>query len=66
MSDTIEQLEGRIADLIKLSESLRNDHNNLQRDYELLHEQLSAVQEKNKIAHARIEQIVDKLKSLEP
>jgi uncharacterized protein (TIGR02449 family) len=61
----IEKLERRVAELIKLAESMNRDNEILRNDQRMLRQEFRALQEKNKIARGRVEQIVARLKSLE-
>ena len=65
MEQSIEKLERRVAELIKLAESMNRDNEVLRNDQQLLRQEFRALQEKNKIARGRVEQIVARLKSLE-
>ena len=65
MEDTVKKLERRVADLITLTEKVARDNELLRKDQRLLRREFKSLQEKNKIATGRIEQIVAKLKSLE-
>ncbi len=65
MEHTIEKLEQRVAELIKLAESVNRDNEVLRNDQRMLRQEYKALQEKNKIARGRVEQIVARLKSLE-
>lgn len=65
MDQTIEKLERRVAELIKLAESMNRDNEVLRNDQRMLRQEFKALQEKNKIARGRVEQIVARLKSLE-
>ncbi len=65
MEQTIEKLERRVAELIKLAESMNRDNEILRNDQRMLRQEFKALQEKNKIARGRVEQIVARLKSLE-
>ncbi len=65
MEQTIEKLEERVAELIKLAESMNRDNEVLRNDQRMLRQEYKALQEKNKIARGRVEQIVARLKSLE-
>ena len=66
MDQAIERLELRVAELIKLAESMHRDNETLRNDQRMLRQEFKALQEKNKIARGRVEQIVARLKSLEP
>ena len=66
MEDTIEKLEQRIADMLKLVEEMGRDNEILRADQQMLRQEFKSLQEKNKIARGRVEQIVARLKSLEP
>ena len=65
VDQTIEKLERRVAELIKLAESMNRDNEVLRNDQRMLRQEFKALQEKNKIARGRVEQIVARLKSLE-
>ena len=65
MQDTIEKLERRVADMIALCEKMSRENEILKNDQKLLREEFTRLQDKNKIARGRIEQIVARLKSLE-
>ncbi len=65
MEDSLEKLEQRVAELLKLMHSMLRENAALRNEQRLLRQELQALQEKNKIAHARVEQIVARLKSLE-
>ena len=62
---TVEKLERRVADLIKLSEGMRRENEILRNDQRVLRQEYATLQEKNKIAHSRVGQIMARLKSLE-
>ena len=65
MEQSIEKLERRVTELIKMAESMNRDNEILRNDQLLLRQEFKALQEKNKIARGRVEQIVARLKSLE-
>ena len=65
MNQTIQKLERRTADLIKVTESVRRENEVLRNDLRMLQQTCQSLQEKNRIAHGRVEQIVARLKSLE-
>ena len=65
MEDTIEKLEQRITDMIELCEKMNRENELLKNDQQILRQEFAALQEKNKIARGRVEQIVARLKSLE-
>ena len=65
MEDTIQKLEQRISDMIALCEKMGRENELLKNDQQLLRQEFGALQEKNKIARGRVEQIVARLKSLE-
>jgi uncharacterized protein (TIGR02449 family) len=65
MEYSIEKLERRVAELIKLAESMNRDNEVLRNDQRMLRQEFKALQEKNKIARGRVEQIVARLRSLE-
>ncbi len=64
MEDTIRKLEQRVADMIQLCEEMGRENELLRADQQLLRQEFKVLQEKNKIARGRIEQIVARLKSL--
>ncbi len=65
MEPSIEKLERRVAELIKLAESMNRDNEMLRNDQRMLRQEFKSLQEKNKIASGRVEQTVARLKSLE-
>jgi len=65
VEDTIEKLEQRISDMIELCEKMSRENELLKNDQQMLRQEFAALQEKNKIARGRVEQIVARLKSLE-
>lgn len=65
MEDTIQKLEQRITDMIKLVEDMGRENEILRADQQMLRQEFKSLQEKNKIARGRVEQIVARLKSLE-
>lgn len=65
MEDTIQKLEQRISDMITLCEKMGRENELLKNDQQMLRQEFAALQEKNKIARGRVEQIVARLKSLE-
>lgn len=65
MDQSIEKLEVRVGELIKLAETMNRDNEILRNDQRMLRQEFKALQEKNKIARGRVEQIVARLKSLE-
>lgn len=62
---SIEKLEQRVAEFIKMVETMNHDNEILRNDQRILRQEFKALQEKNKIARGRVEQIVARLKSLE-
>ena len=64
VEDTIEKLEQRIIGLIELCERLGRENETLKTDQQLLQQQYMNLQEKNKIARGRIEQIVSRLDAI--
>lgn len=60
----LHRLEHRVADLIKLTEHIRHENQLLQNDHRILRQQFRALQDKNRIAHSRLKQIISRLKSL--
>lgn len=65
MEQTIQKLEQRVTDLIKLAEGMRRENELLRNDQRVLRQEFKSLQEKNRIAHGRVDQIVSRLKSLE-
>ncbi|CAJ2376966.1 MAG: TIGR02449 family protein [Gammaproteobacteria bacterium] len=65
MNSTIEKLEQRVSDLIKLTEEIRRENETLRGDQRLLRQEYKSLQEKNRIASGRVEQIVSRLKALQ-
>ena len=65
MEDTIEKLEQRVAEMIRLCEKMGRENEILRTDQQMLRQEFKSLQEKNKIARGRVEQIVARLKSLE-
>ena len=65
MEETIEKLEQRITDMIELCEKMSRENEILKNDQQMLRQEFTSLQEKNKIARGRVEQIVARLKSLE-
>jgi uncharacterized protein (TIGR02449 family) len=63
--DTIEKLEQRVLDMIELCERMGKENLLLKNDQKMLRQEFASLQEKNKIARGRVEQIVARLKSLE-
>ncbi len=63
--DTIQKLEQRISDMIELCEKMGRENQLLKTDQQMLRQEFASLQEKNKIARGRVEQIVARLKSLE-
>ena len=63
--DTIQKLEQRISDMIELCERMSRENELLNTDQQMLRQEFATLQEKNKIARGRVEQIVARLKSLE-
>ena len=65
MEETIQKLEQRVSDLISLTEDMGRENEILRNDQRMLRQEFKSLQEKNKIARSRVEQIVARLKSLE-
>ena len=65
MEQTIQKLERRVTDLIKLTEGMSRENEILRNDQRALRQEYKSLQEKNKIARNRVGQIVARLKSLE-
>jgi cell division protein ZapB len=65
VEETIEKLEQRITDMIELCEKMSRENEILKNDQQMLRQEFTSLQEKNKIARGRVEQIVARLKSLE-
>lgn len=64
--ENLKKLEQRVTDMIKVVEDMGHENKILQTDQAMLRQEIKALQEKNKIAKARVEQIIARLKSLEP
>ncbi len=65
MEETIKKLELRVSELLKICEDMNRDNELLRNDQRMLRQEFKALQEKNKIARSRVEQIVARLKSIE-
>ena len=65
MEEAIEKLEQRVTDLIRVCEEMNRENQVLRTDRQTLRQEVKSLQEKNKIARGRVEQIVARLKSLE-
>lgn len=65
MEETISNLEQRIGELIALSEALSRENDILQKDHRRLQSEFASLQEKNRAAHGRIDQIVSRLKAMQ-
>lgn len=65
VQQTVQQLEQRITDLLKLTEGISRENELLRNDQKMLRQEFNALQEKNRIAHGRVEQIVARLKSMQ-
>lgn len=65
VEQTLQKLEQRVTDLVKLTESIGRENELLRNDQRMLRQEFKSLQEKNRIAHGRVEQIVSHLKSLE-
>ncbi|MGI9310901.1 MAG: hypothetical protein ACR2P7_05110 [bacterium] len=65
MEQNLEKLERRVSDLIELAEGIRRENEVLRNDQRALREEFKSLQEKNQIAHGRVEKIVARLESLE-
>ncbi len=63
MDDPIKRLESRIDDILKLCEDLRKENEVLRSDQRLLRQEYYQLQEKNRIARKRVEQIIGRIKS---
>lgn len=63
MEQTLQKLEQRVTDLIKLTESMGRENEVLRNDQRLLRQEFESLREKNKIAHTRVEQIVARLQT---
>lgn len=64
MHQTIDQLEQRIGDLIRLAEALGRENETLRNDSRALRQEFKSLQEKTKIADNRVGQIVARLQSM--
>ncbi len=65
MEDTIEKLEQRVADMIRLIEVMSRENKQLRTDQIMLRQEFKSLQDKNKIARSRVEKIVSRLNTLE-
>lgn len=65
MEDTIQKLEQRVADMIRLIEDMSHENEILRTDQTMLRQEFKSLQEKNKIARSRVEKIVSRLNTLE-
>lgn len=65
MNQTMQKLEQRVRDLIKETTRMRRENEILRSDHRLLRREYGALQEKNRIAHGRVEQIMTRLKSMQ-
>ena len=62
---TLANLESRIDELVKITTDIAAENQSLKTEQKLLRQEFQALQQKNKIAHDRLTQSVDRLKSLD-
>ncbi|MEE9448318.1 MAG: hypothetical protein V3V09_10185 [Arenicellales bacterium] len=65
MEKAIEQLEEQVLELSKLCSELYDENIKVKGDQRMAEKECEQLQEKNRIARGRVEQIVDRLKGLE-
>ncbi|MDH3377132.1 MAG: TIGR02449 family protein [Gammaproteobacteria bacterium] len=65
MDDDLKHLEQRVDDLIRLCGKLKEENDDLRLTREGLLEEHTKLTEKNRMARARLETIIDRLRSLE-
>lgn len=65
MEKAIQQLESQVDELAKLCGSLHNENDSLKSEQRITQQECAQLREKNRIARGRVEQIVDRLKSIE-
>jgi cell division protein ZapB len=64
-STDLKILESRIDELIDMCQRLKNENQALKSSQDNLHEQHTRLMEKTRVARARIETMIDRLKALE-
>ncbi len=65
MEKAIERLELQVAELSKLCSDLHTENNSVKSDHRVAEKEIEQLREKNRIARGRVEQIVERLKSIE-
>jgi cell division protein ZapB len=65
MTDSLKQLEERIGDLVTRVQSLRQENDSVKSSNQQLADEHAKLMEKTKIARARIESMIGRLKALE-
>lgn len=65
MDDDLKHLEQRVDDLIRLCGKLKDENDDLRSTREGLLQEHTKLSEKNRMARARLETIIDRLRSLE-
>lgn len=65
MEKTIERLELQVAELSKLCADLHAENNNVKNDHRVAEKEIEQLRVKNRIAKGRVEQIAERLKSIE-
>ncbi|MFT5259668.1 MAG: hypothetical protein ACI810_001413 [Gammaproteobacteria bacterium] len=65
MEKAIESLEQQVAQLSKLCSDLHAENNTVKNEQRIAEKEVEQLREKNRIARGRVEQIVDRLKSIE-
>ncbi len=65
MEKAIESLEQQVAQLSKLCSDLHHENNNVKTEHRVAEKEVEQLREKNRIARGRVEQIVERLKSIE-
>ena len=65
MDDDLKHLEQRVDDLIRLCGKLKDENDDLRSTREGLLQEHTKLTEKNRMARARLETIIDRLRSLE-
>lgn len=65
MDNAIEQLEKQIHELTRLCGSLHSENDSLKNDQRVKQKECETLREKNRIAKQRVEQIVERLKTIQ-
>jgi len=65
LDDDLKHLEQRVDDLIRLCGKLKDENDDLRSTREGLLQEHTKLTEKNRMARARLETIIDRLRSLE-